>query len=255
MEARSRHAGRWARPAAWAPAAALALLPAAALAAPRTTSVLGPSPMLSVFLLAGLGLLGLAFLMVSSFVKIAVVLSILRSALGTGQVPPATIVTGLALVLSIFVMAPVATASAARVVPALERYQRNEAAPKELAAAAQEAAAPWREFLWRHAHPDKRTLFRNMARRNTGDATVSERSFLVLVPAFVVSELTEAFQIGFLLFLPFLVIDLVVSNILMALGMHMLSPATVSLPFKLLLFVMADGWRLVTQGLVGSYLQ
>ena len=229
-------------------------LPAAAAAAPRTSSVLGPSPIVSVLLLAGLGLLGMAFLMVSSFVKMAVVFSILRSALGTGQIPPATVVTGLALVLSIFVMAPVATASGRHVVPVLQQVQTNRVNAEQLAAAATEAAKPWRDFLWRHSHPDKRALFRNLAQRNSTTQKVSERSFLVLVPAFVVSELTEAFQIGFLLFVPFLVIDLVVSNILMALGMHMLSPATVSLPFKLLLFVMADGWRLLTQGLVGSYL-
>ena len=234
--------------------------PTLAWAASRPSSALGPSPVLTVLMLAGVGLAAMAFLMVSSFVKIAVVLAILRSALGMAQIPPATVVTGLALVLSIYVMAPVGAAMGTKLQPAFEEISQtsqSNAKPdigKILDSAAQ-AAEPLRAFLSKQAHPAEKAMFARLAQRRMQSRSAADpNGFLVLVPAFVVSELAEAFQIGFLLFLPFLIIDLVVSNVLMALGMHMLSPATVSLPFKLLLFVMADGWHLLTRGLVTSYM-
>jgi type III secretion protein R len=122
--------------------------------------------------------------------------------------------------------------------------------------AANKAKEPLREFLWKHADPRERGTFFTLAvRMRTAEekADVADRDFLVLVPAFLSSELRRAFEIGFLLFLPFLVIDLVVSNLLLALGMHMLSPTTVSLPFKLLLFVAVDGWELLSRGLTLGY--
>jgi len=117
---------------------------------------------------------------------------------------------------------------------------------------------PVRKFLIKHANAKERRLFYGMANKlkmNRDKGGVSNKDFIVLVPAFVISELTEAFQIGFVIFLPFLVIDMVVSNILLSMGMFQLSPVTVSLPFKLLLFVMVDGWYLITKGLVTGYVQ
>jgi type III secretion protein R len=126
-----------------------------------------------------------------------------------------------------------------------------------LLTAADRAKEPLRDFLVKKVKDKDRALFFHLAKkmRNEEDRkTVGDRDFLIIIPAFVVSELKEAFQIGFLLFVPFIVIDMVVANILLALGMHMLSPTTISMPFKLLLFVMVDGWYLIAKGLVVSYL-
>lgn len=221
---------------------------------------LSASPLLVVLALGALSLLPFVLLLMTSFVKISVVLSVLKSAIGTPQIPPSQIVTGIALVLTLFVMAP----TGARMWQAVEPLLGQTASPSLLSAqsaqsmlmATNKAKEPLREFLWKHADPRDRGTFFNLAlRMRTAEekAQVADRDFLVLVPAFLSSELRRAFEIGFLLFLPFLVIDLVVSNLLLALGMHMLSPTTVSLPFKLLLFVLADGWQLLLRGLVESY--
>jgi type III secretion protein R len=125
-----------------------------------------------------------------------------------------------------------------------------------LAAATAKAKEPLRDFLLKHAGIKDRAVFHSLAlRMRTPEERVgiSERDFLIVVPAFLTSELRRAFEIGFLLFVPFLVVDMVIANLLLALGMHMLSPTTVSLPFKLLLFVLADGWQLLLRGLVESY--
>jgi type III secretion protein R len=218
-----------------------------------------------VAVLAGMGLAALAFLMVSSFVKIAVVLSILRSALGLSQIPPTSVITGIALVLSLYVMAPTGRAMSVHLGPALEALsgpggKRDAKAKERLEKAASglnRAKEPLRAFLSKHAHAEDVRLFHRLAlRMNRSDKNykVGKKSFMVLLPAFLTSELKEAFQIGFLLFIPFLVIDLLVANVLMALGMHMLSPTTISLPFKLLLFVMVDGWHLLTRALLTGYI-
>jgi len=122
--------------------------------------------------------------------------------------------------------------------------------------AAQEAEGPMREFLVKHSHVKDRAMFYSMAKRlrkPEDRQDVGPEDFMVIIPSFVISELKEAFQIGFIIFMPFLVIDMVVANILMALGMQMLSPTTISLPFKLLLFVVIDGWYLITKGLITGY--
>lgn len=189
--------------------------------------------------------------MVTSFTKIVVVLSLLRNALGLQQVPPNVVLNGMALVLSVYVMYPtiqqMAAASGETQVPA-------EAG--RMFAAADRAKEPLRAFLIRHSAADERAFFQRtqqrVARQNGTDAA-GPRDFIVIIPAFVVRELTVAFQIGFLIFLPFLVIDMVVSNILLAMGMMMLSPVTISLPFKILLFVLVDGWVKLSHGLVLSY--
>jgi type III secretion protein R len=204
-------------------------------------------------LLVLIGLLALfpaALVMLTSFLKMAVVLSIARSALGAPQVPPTTAVTGLALVLTILVMAPVARRSA----EILQAEPPARGVQASLAALAR-ASGPLREFLARFARPDDRAAFLDVARRLSppGAAAPAEDDLTVLAPAFVVSELRRAFTIGFLVFLPFLVVDLVVANVLLALGLTQLSPTSVSLPLKLLLFVSVDGWRVLARSLALSY--
>lgn len=191
--------------------------------------------------------------MVTSFTKIVVVLSLLRNAMGLQQVPPNVVMNGLALILSIYVMYPVGVQMQDRLGAA---PTTAKASTSQMLAAADTAKEPLREFLLQHSRPLERAFFLKTAQRSLKPEQaqdLSERDFLVVVPAFTVSELTVAFEIGFLIFLPFLVIDLVISNILMAMGMQMLSPTTVSLPFKLLLFVLIDGWVKLTHGLVLTY--
>ena len=190
--------------------------------------------------------------MVTSFTKLVVVLSLLRNALGLQQVPPNVVLNGLALVLSVYVMYPVGVAMKQHV----DDLPAATASTGAMLSAADAAKEPLREFLIKHSRPMERAFFLKTAQRSLNAeqaGALTERDFLVVVPAFTVSELSVAFEIGFLIFLPFLVIDLVISNILMAMGMMMLSPTTVSLPFKLLLFVLIDGWVKLTHGLVLTY--
>ena len=190
--------------------------------------------------------------MVTSFTKIIVVLSLLRNALGLQQVPPNVVLNGLAIVLSIYVMFPVALKMGELVGP----LEGIGGSTKSLLGAVDKAKEPLRDFLVKHSNPRERNFFLRTAQKPLDPAQaaqLTERDFIVVLPAFTVSELSTAFQIGFLIFLPFLIIDLVVSNILMAMGMQMLTPTTVSLPFKLLLFVLVDGWVKLAHGLVLSY--
>lgn len=192
--------------------------------------------------------------MVTSFTKLVVVLSLLRNAMGLQQVPPNVVMNGLALILSVYVMYPVGVEMQDRLGSA--QAVTAKSSTSQMLAAADVAKEPLREFLLKHSRPMERAFFLKTAQRSLKPEqaqALSERDFLVIVPAFTVSELTVAFEIGFLIFLPFLVIDLVISNILMAMGMQMLSPTTVSLPFKLLLFVLIDGWVKLTHGLVLTY--
>jgi type III secretion protein R len=218
-------------------------------------------PLVLILAMGALSLIPFAFLMVTSFVRISVVLSILRSAIGTPSVPPTQVLTGLAMVLTLAVMAPTGERMYAAIAPTLGMAAGAELTSGETVAALEAAAdrgkEPLREFLLKHTGAADRASFHALAlkmRAPAERASVSDRDFGVIVPAFVTSELRRAFQIGFLLFIPFLVVDMVIANLLLALGMHMLSPTTVSLPFKLLLFVLADGWNLVIKGLLESYL-
>ncbi|MEY4561549.1 MAG: EscR/YscR/HrcR family type secretion system export apparatus protein [Pseudomonadota bacterium] len=207
------------------------------------------SALITVVLLA---LAPYAAVMVTSFTKIVVVLSLLRNALGLQQVPPNVVLNGLALVLSVYVMYPVGQQMADRA----SGMSNIGSSTTSLMAAADAAKEPLRDFLVKHAQPRERAFFLKTAQKSLPPdkaAALTDRDFIVIVPAFTVTELSVAFQIGFLIFLPFLVIDLIVSNILMAMGMMMLSPTTVSLPFKLLLFVLIDGWVKLTHGLVLTY--
>lgn len=209
-----------------------------------------PVPMMA--LLAVMALLPFAVVMLTSFSKIAVVLSLARSAMGTQQAPPTIVLTGLAAVLTGHIMAPVVE----QMYAAAEQQQVSggESASKLLSAAA-EVAAPLRAFLVKHGSADERARFVELARelREDGGASVTDADLAVVVPAFVITELKEAFEIGFLVFLPFLVVDMVVANVLLALGMQSLSPSQVSLPFKILLFVAVDGWALLARGLILGY--
>lgn len=224
------------------PAALPAVLPAGPLAA-------RPAELL--LLLGAAALVPVLLVTLTSFLKIAVVLSILRSALGAPQVPPSTAVTGLALVLTLAVMAPVAEDAwaAAQARPA----GREAGGALE---AGERALAPLKAFLARFARDDDRAAFLDVARRLRPPGRADEAGpddLAVLAPAFLVSELRRAFTIGFLVFLPFLVVDLVVANVLLALGLTQLSPTSVALPLKLLLLVAVDGWRLLARGLALSY--
>lgn len=190
--------------------------------------------------------------MVTSFTKIVVVLSLLRNALGLQQVPPNVVLNGMAIVLTVYVMFPVGQQMGDKI----GSIEGLGTSTQSLLSAVDAAKEPLREFLIKHSNPRERAFFLRTAQKSLAPeraAQLSERDFIVVLPAFTVSELSTAFQIGFLIFLPFLVVDLVVSNILMAMGMQMLTPTTVSLPFKLLLFVLVDGWVKLSHGLVLSY--
>lgn len=218
------------------------------------------NPLSMVVLLGGLAMLPFFLMMVTSFVKIAVVLSILRTAIGVQQAPPNQVITGLAMVLSVFVMAPVATESWAAAQPYLQQIEDlknvDSSQLDTYRALAVDTTAPLKRFLLKHADDDERVLLHELAQQLQPEetrASIKNDDLMVVIPAFMLTELEEAFTIGFVLFVPFLLVDLVVANILLSLGMHMLSPTTVSLPFKLLLFVLVDGWYLVVRGLLLGY--
>ena len=176
--------------------------------------------------------------------------------------PPTQVITGLATILTVYIMTPVGLEIYREAESLIEAKKPGQslmsAETIDLAfEAAAKAEGPMKDFLIKNGHLKDRAMFYSMAKRlrKTEDrAGVGPEDFMVIIPAFVISELKEAFQIGFIIFVPFLVIDVVVANILMALGMQMLSPTTISLPFKLLLFVVIDGWYLITKGLIIGYI-
>jgi type III secretion protein R len=218
-------------------------------------------PLMLLVVLAALSLAPFIVMMVTSFVKIAVVLALIRNAIGTQQVPPNMIVTGLALILTIYIMVPVGydvyRVAGQTLNQGTNQPLLSQASIQLLAKGVDEGKEPVRDFMLKNVHPQERSLFYNLAlklrTKEEDRAGISDKDFVNLVPAFVVSELTEAFQIGFIIFLPFLVIDLVIANILLSLGMFQISPITISLPFKLLLFVLVDGWHLIAKGLILGY--
>jgi flagellar biosynthetic protein FliP len=244
----------------FAPQAAFAQAAAAAAAEPAVSGALdrafgtlsgaGGEPLsLSLQLLLIMGLLTILpalILMMTSFTRIIVVLAILRQALGLQQSPPNQVLIGLSLFLSLFVMAPT-----------LERVNETAIAPYsagqiDAQQAIGAAGNQFRAFMIRQTRETDLAMFADMAKAPKF-ASSADVPFAILLPAFVTSELKTAFQIGFMLFLPFLVIDLVVSSVLMSLGMMMMSPMLVSLPFKLLLFVLVDGWALLMGSLAASF--
>lgn len=212
-------------------------------------------PIALVVALALVSLLPFAFMTVTAFVKIATVLQIVRSAIGAQSVPSSSVIMALAAALTLIAMAPVGDRIAARAAPIFS----GKEAPDTVVLVERGIDAvrePMREFLKNNAKDTERARFLEVARNARAPAdreNVHPDNLTVLVPSFVVTELGEAFAIGFLLYLPFLVIDLVISNVLLALGMQMMSPSQVSLPFKLLLFVAIDGWGLLARSLVTGY--
>lgn len=209
-------------------------------------------PIALAFALGLLGLVPLIVVTTTCFLKIAIVLSLVRNALGVQQAPPNIVLYALALLLSVFIMAPVG----AEIADAVDSKPGVVMNVSGIIATAKLGAEPMRKFLLANSKVEQRDFFMGQARklwpRKMSD-TVSQDHLLILVPAFVVTELTAAFEIGFLLYLPFIVIDLVISNILMAMGMMMVSPVTISLPLKLFLFVTVDGWSRLLHGLVQTY--
>ncbi len=238
---------------------AVFLLPFVASAEQAGGEAGSAGPLSLMIAVAMLSLLPFLFVSVTSFAKISVVLGILRHAVGTPQVPSSTVVSGLAIILTLYVMAPVWEEIQEEALPHLQggdgSTSLGAAGADDILEAASAAREPIRRFLRRNASSRNVDLFQHMARRPDRDEEdqPSRDDLTVLAPAFVVTELAEAFLVGFLLFVPFLVVDIVVSNVLMSLGMQMLSPTTISLPMKLLLFVLVDGWHLICHGLVSGY--
>jgi len=197
-------------------------------------------------LLTALSLAPAFFIMMTSFTRIIVIFSFLRHALSTQQMPPNQILIGLAIFLTIFIMAPTWTQVKEK---ALEPYLKGEMTQKE---AWEEGIKYVRSFMFRQTRKDDLTLFINLSKMKR-PKNPDEVPTYVLIPAFITSELKTAFQIGFILYVPFLIIDIVVSSVLMSMGMFMLPPIMISLPFKILLFVLVDGWDLVIRSLVSSF--
>ncbi|MBU6955291.1 type III secretion system export apparatus subunit SctR [Hahella sp. HN01] len=211
-----------------------------------------PDPFYLTLGLAGIALIPFFAVMATSFVKISVVLGLLRNALGIQQIPPNMALYGLSIILTAYIMAPVG----------ISAYNELSSQPislentQELKALIDTASQPYKAFLQRHGSEDEQTFFHETAAEIWPEDVakgLEKDSFFVLIPAFTASELTSAFEIGFLIYLPFLAIDLIISNILLAMGMMMVSPMTISLPFKLLLFVLMDGWTRLIHGLVLAY--
>ena len=185
--------------------------------------------------------------MMTSFVRIIITFSFLKSALGAQQSIPNQILVGIALVLTIFIMSPVVDKINKE---AIQPYREEKITFQE---GIEKAQIPMKEFLLKQTRDEDINLFLDSARIDKNDVTRENLPLQVLVPAFAISELKTAFQIGFLIYLPFLLIDLVVSSALMSMGMIMLPPAMISLPFKLLLFIMVDGWNLLIKSLILSF--
>ncbi len=211
------------------------------------------NPIFFIFAMATLGLAPFFLMMTTSYVKIIVVTSLVRNALGLQQVPPAMVMNGLALVLTIFIMAPVARDTQTIV---SNHGTLNDINLEKVLEIAPAASVPMRKFLMQNTDPNILQAFLATAQNiwpSDHHDTINEENLFILIPSFTISELTRAFEMGFLLFLPFIALDLIISNILLAMGMMMVSPMTISLPFKLLLFVTLDGWLKISQGLLLSY--
>lgn len=236
----------------------LLMLPAAAtLAAPALTAVTvtpaaggGQTYSVSIQILmvmTVLTLLPAALMMMTSFTRIIIVLAILRTALGTAQTPPNQILIGLALFMTLFIMAPVFNKAND---DALQPYLKDKISAEQ---AFERVSAPFKTFMLAQTRDSDLALFARISGQEDIESP-EQVPFTLLMPAFVTSELKTAFQIGFLIFIPFLIIDLVVASVLMSMGMMMLSPLTISFPFKLMLFVLVDGWGLIMGTLASSFL-
>ena len=219
---------------------------------PAFTSTPGPGgsqtyslPIQTLLFLTALSFLPALLLMMTGFTRIIIVLSLLRQAIGTPTAPPNQVLVGLALFLNLFVMAPTFDSIYK---DAYQPFSQNKINATQ---AIERASAPLRQFMIKQTRENDLGLFMKLS---DSDATTPEQvPMKALIPAFVTSELKTAFQIGFMIFIPFLIIDMVVSSVLMSMGMMMLSPVMISLPFKIMLFVLADGWNLLIGSLVRSF--
>lgn len=198
-----------------------------------------------IILMASLSLLPFMVISMTSFLRYIIVLSILKTALGTQQVPPAIVLVGMALILTLYTMSPVFGEIYQAVEPAMRQKQ-------SVVKIMERGATPLKNFMMRQTRESDVAFFVEMSRK-TPPASPAELTLWEVAPAYMVSELRTAFEIGFVIFIPFIVLDLVVANILLALGMFMLSPTIISLPFKILIFVAVDGWSLIVNGLVQSF--
>jgi len=235
------------QPAAAPPASSVAQPPGLVISLSPGDDKKGLSSALTLLLVITALSIAPAFLMMlTSFTRVIIVLGFLRRALGTQTLPPNQIMLGLALFLTLFIMGPTLRRLNDQ---ALQPYLRDEITQ---GVAINRAEGATRDFMLKHTRKTDLALFIKLAGQER-PKTAQDVAFTTLVPAFMTSELKTAFQMGFVIFLPFLVIDLVISAVLMALGMMMLPPVVVSLPFKILLFVLVDGWVLLLQGLVASY--
>ncbi len=203
-------------------------------------------PMQMLMLLSVLSLAPYLLMMMTSFIRVTIVLSFIRSALGTQQVPPTQVLMGLALFITFYIMAPVGKEINTQAIRPLMKGEISQVD------AFGRASSPVREFMLRQVQREDLALFFDLAKLPR-PKTREDVPLYVLTPAFMVSEIKVGFEIGFLIYIPFLIIDMVVASVLMSMGMFMLSPMTISLPFKLLLFVMVDGWELIIKGLILSF--
>lgn len=198
------------------------------------------------FLLTVLTLAPSILIMMTSFTRILIVLSFLRQAMGTQQTPPTQVLIGLTLFLTMFLMSPVWTEVNNN---ALQPFLEEEISQEQ---ALERAQSPVKEFMLRQVREKDLALFINLSGEEP-PASLQDIKLQIVVPAFIISELKTAFQIGFLIYIPFLILDMVVASILLSMGMMMLPPVLISLPFKLMLFVMVDGWHLIAGSLVKSF--
>lgn len=190
-------------------------------------------------------LLPFVFSCMTSFLRFVIVFSMLKTALGTQQVPPAIVIIGLSMILTFYTMGPVFQ----------KMYDYGNVPYQKtgnLVLAIEEGSKPLKEFMMKQTRQSDLEFFVSLSQK-TPPKTPDEITIWQVAPAFIISELKTAFEIGFIVFIPFIVLDLVVANVLLALGMFMLSPTIISLPFKLLIFIAVDGWALIVQGLVSSY--
>jgi flagellar biosynthesis protein FliP len=216
------------------------------IAAATRTALDGSSAVQILLMLGGITLVPALLFTVTGFSRILIVLGFIRSGLGTPTTPPNQVLVGVALFLTIFVMQPTLSQVKKQ---AWDPMQKGKITQVQ---ALDRAQGPMREFMFRQTRNKDIALFAGMAKLKR-PKTRADIPTYVLIPSFIISELKTAFQIGFLIFLPFLVIDLVVSSTLMSMGMVMLPPVFISLPFKILLFVLVDGWNLITRSLVESF--
>jgi len=198
-------------------------------------------------LMSALTLLPSLLIMMTSFIRVIIVLSLLRQALGTAQTPPNQVLVGIALFLSLYIMSPVLSDIYENAITPLMAEEISQTQ------ALQTAVVPLRNFMLNQTREDDMNVFMEMAQVPI-DTEYEDVNLSVLIPAFMTSELKTAFTIGFLIYIPFVIIDLVVASVLMSMGMMMLSPMMISMPFKLMLFVLADGWLLIMQSITTSFM-